>query len=240
MKKAIVAALLGTLVVAMPAAARADEVRPGEDSGGHVIVLKKGMKELGAEGLLVVSSSTTAESKAGANDKASSFALSFIGGAVFRYFVIDNLAATVHLGGLYNTGKESAADTTLSKTSAAGFVGTVGADYLISLSRGVFFNPGFSVGGFYSTLELTAPAVGTAPESISRFTQSGFAVRGGMGVALYSSHHFNVFARPEAIALIGSSKLTEQGGKTVSGDAADSRGFTNIRGGFSVGASYAF
>jgi hypothetical protein len=236
------AAIIATMTLA--GSAQADMIGPGQGSIGHVTAVGKGVKELGVESMFVMSSTSVAESKADAKDDSSSMRLTFTGGAVFRYFLAKNLPIGLHVGGLYRSASASAGGADLSTVTDKGFIGTVGADYLVSLSRGMFLVPGFSVGGFFTTAEHKSPAstIGTTttPESTDRYGQSGFAVRAGLGLTYYASPHFTLSARPEALVLLGSSKLTESGGQTVTGDAAASRGFTSIDGGFSVGLAYVF
>jgi hypothetical protein len=157
---------------------------------------------------------------------------------VFRYFVINNLALGLHVGGLFGSQKETSGDTETLNAKDTAFIGTIGADYYASLSRGMFLVPGASVGGFLGTNEVTTPAVGTLPQSTTRFGENGLAVRAGLGLSFYPSSHFKLSARPEALILIGSTKLKEAGGQTVSD--APSRGFTRIDAGFNVGMSYVF
>jgi hypothetical protein len=159
--------------------------------------------------------------KTGGANKSSSTRISAVGGPVFRYFIIDNLALSLNVGGFFKSSDD------VTKTSDVGGVGTVGANYYARLGGGMFLFPGLGVGGFFGGRNA-----GVDP-NVARSSIAGFAARAGLGLAFYASSRFNLFARPEALILIGSSKL-----KGVQN--AESAPFTSVDVGFNVGLSYVF
>jgi hypothetical protein len=221
-------------VTALPAAARADILQPGANSVGSITRIGRGVKELSLESQVVVG--FRSDAKKGSLPEASTTNLALLGGAVFRYFVADNVMLGLHAGGFFRDAKTKAGDSE-SDARELGFLGTLSAAYYASLGGGMFITPLVGAGGFVGSSTATTPGVGGADDLKTEASISGFAARGGLGFVFYPSTRFNLFARPEAVAYFGSSKPKDTGD---SGDDAKSRGFTRIDGGFTCGLSYVF
>jgi len=236
------ASSLALFAVLVSTSAHADRIGPGANSVGSVTVIGKGVKELSLETQFVFASNTTAgATTAGVkapDDKTTQ--VSLVGAAVFRYFVIDNLDIDLHVGGFFKSA--SSKSTGEVKTSDAGFLGTVGAAFHASVGGGMFIAPGFGVGGFAGSRENVVDSGVAGTKAVTtRYSISGLALRANLGLVFYSSPHFNLFARPEAIIYIGSAKQKDDGtapaGTTVDTEA---KKFTSIDGGFTCGLSYVF
>jgi hypothetical protein len=236
--KRILATSLAFGVVVAASAAHADRIYPGGNSSGAVTEIGKSVKELSLETMIVFASNHVEGKNGGPDSKSTELAL--LGAPVFRYFIVDNVALSLNLGGFFRTAKDSAG-TAETKTTDAGFLGTLGAAYYASVGGGMFIAPGVGVGGFVGSRENTVSAAGPGgTDLVSRFSISGVAVRAGLGLVFYSSARFNLFARPEAIVYIGSSKpKNEATAPGVPVDDAASK-FTRIDGGFTCGLSYVF
>ncbi len=243
---------LGALVCA-PSLAHADTLSPGSGSYGSITRIGRGVKELSLETGVTFSQRTDKEKGILPQTSSTSFAL--LGGAVFRYFVADNVMVGLHAGGFFRSvaDKQHALSTTVNgaqvtsaeaerKSSEAGFLGTLTASYYASLGGGLFIAPLVGVGGFAGTSSATVTTSGV--DSTDKASIAGVALRGGLGLVFYASSRFNLFARPEANIYIGSSKPKSDAGATsgTSGSttAPESRGFTRIDGGFTCGLSYVF
>jgi hypothetical protein len=222
-------------LVLVVGAAHADRIYPGGNSSGAVTEIGKSVKELSLETMIVFASNTTAGKNGGADHKEMQFAL--LGAPVFRYFIVDNVALSLNVGGFFRTAKDSLGPLE-NKSTDAGFLGTIGASYYASVGGGMFVAPGVGVGRFFGSRENTQSAAG-APDVVSRFTISGVALRGGIGLVFYSSARFNLFARPEAVVYIGSSKPKNEATAGTPVDDAAAK-FTRIDGGFTCGLSYVF
>ena len=217
--------------------AQADTLSSGGNSIGSITRISKGVKELGLE-MNVVFKSDTVKGKDQQPDTTNS-QLALVGAPVFRYFIIDNLALGLHLGGFYKSASSKTGDVE-NKTSDVGFLGTLTAAYYAGLGGGMFVAPMVGGGGFFGNRETSSPdPAGSGKPIVQRASLSGAAVRAGIGLVFYSSPRFNLFARPEAIIYLGSSKPKEEANTTTPVDTS-SRGFTSIDGGFTCGFSYIF
>jgi hypothetical protein len=179
----IIAAMvsMGAVLVAAPLPANADILVPGAPDTNGIRAIGKGVKEIGAESLLLLN-----YDKEGS---ASSIRVSTITGLSFRYFIINNL--NLALNGSYFYKGDGAA-------SRQGGVVTLGANYLINIGRGLFLNPGLAGGGFFGKESVKGAPSGTpAPKLV------GGAARAGFGLAFYASPKFSLFARPEAVLYLG-------------------------------------
>jgi hypothetical protein len=216
---------LGAAMVAWQGTAHADTLTPGSRDNGQISAVAPGVKELGIESVLVLDY-TSSNGVSQAN-------LSTVSGLAFRYFLIENLALTLKADLLYRS-----TGTGVTAASSVGGIGTVGAMYLVRLGGGLFLNPGLGVGGFY-----TSDQAGVDP-NVLRATTDGFAARVGAGLVYYAGSRFNLFARPEAVMLFGSSTPSasnpQPGGTAGTSTSTSSTSSTNIEGGFNVGISLVF
>lgn len=218
--------------------AMADTLSAGGNSVGSITRISKGVKELSLE-MNVVFKSDTVKGKEGAPDTTNS-QLALVGAPVFRYFLIDNLALGLHVGGFYKSASSKSGDIE-NKTTDTGFLGTLTAAYYAGLGGGMFIAPMVGGGGFFGNREISSPGpTAGGPLVVNRATLSGAAVRAGLGFVFYSSARFNLFARPEAIIYLGSSKPKEEANTTPTTTDTSSTGFTSIDGGFTCGFSYIF
>lgn len=193
-----------------------------------------GVKEVGIESMFLLSSSSKAETKAGAKDDTSATRVSLLGGLFFRYFIVDNLYLSGNVGALYRSDGASVGGNSVAKISSVGFLGTIGAGYLARLGGGMFLAPAVGVGG-YSLNTDTTTKISTTDVTTSS-GEAGLAVRLELGFVFYSSAKFNLFARPQALVLLGTSKLKNQ----PAGASDQSSKTTTIDGGFDVGVSLVF
>ncbi|MDI3290369.1 hypothetical protein [Polyangium sp. 15x6] len=179
----IVAAMvsLGAVLVAAPAPALADILVPDAPDTNGIRAIGKGIKEIGAESLLVLNYSSEGNT--------SSIRTTNITGLSFRYFIINNLNLELNASYFYK-GVDAAA--------RQGGMVTLGANYLVNIGRGLFLNPGLAGGGFYGKVSVKGAPSGTpAP------TMVGGTARLGFGLAFYASPKFSLFARPEAVLYVG-------------------------------------
>lgn len=234
MKKGCLVLALSLLV---PASAHADSLEPGSNSAGKITHISKGVKELGVELGMGIASDTVKGT--GTNPDRSTMRLSLVGAPVFRYFVVDNVALGLHLGGIYRSSTAKSGDEE-TKVTDTGFIGTVTAAYYASLGGGMFVAPTIGGGGFYGNRETKTPTLVNGQPVVMRDTLSGGVVRAGIGLAFYPSSRFNLFARPEAIVYIGSAKPKQEATATGTTASTDSQKFTSIDGGFTCGMSYIF
>lgn len=218
MKRTIASVAAAATCALATTSAHADTLNPGGRDIGKISEISKGVKELGVDSLFLLN-----YSKVG-NGGASALRMTVLGSLVFRYFVANNLALTLNVGGLYRTFDAEGKATDVAGTAS------LGAAYYLSLGGGMFLAPSVGVGGLYGGRKTEAGTV------TSRDTVAGGLGRAGLGLVFYPSSRVNLFARPEVTAVYGSAKPTEvpPGGST----AATS--FFSIDGGFSVGASYIF
>ncbi|MDI1479571.1 hypothetical protein [Polyangium sp. y55x31] len=168
-------------LVAAPAPAVADVLVPNAPDTNGIRAIGKGIKEIGAESLLVLN-----YSKEGS---ASSVRTTNITGVSFRYFIINNLNLELNASYFYK------GDNAVARQ---GGLVTLGGNYLINIGRGLFLNPGIAGGGFYGKQPIK-----DAPPGTPSLTLVGGAARLGFGLSFYASPKFNLFARPEAVLFIG-------------------------------------
>ncbi len=71
-----------------------------------------------------------------------------------------------------------------------GVLGTLHADYLLRVGRGVFVKPGLGLGGFWTSADV--PIEGSALERSA--TTVGGVVRAQLGLVYYTSAKFNLRA----------------------------------------------
>ncbi|WP_272428020.1 hypothetical protein [Polyangium jinanense] len=179
----IVAAMvsLGAVLVAAPLSALADVLVPNAPDTNGIRAIGKGIKEIGAESLLVLNYSN--------ENNTSSIRTTNITGLSFRYFILNNLNLALNASYFYK-GVDAAA--------RQGGMVTLGGNYLINIGRGLFLNPGLAGGGFYGKVSVKGAPSGTpAP------TMVGGVARAGFGLAFYASPKFSLFARPEAVLYVG-------------------------------------
>jgi len=227
---------LATALVSV--AASADRLEPGQGNHGAITTIGRGAKELAIESTFVLSAAGVAETTAGAGDKASTTRMTILGSPTFRYFVADDFALSFQPGVFFESDTATTGGKDHVKQKAVGALGTLSASYYASLGLGMFVVPTLGVGGFVGTEDTHVPS-GSGDLSI-RSTRSGVALRGGLGLALYTSSHFNCFARPEVVALIGSHKTRDDANAAAAGVSTESKSFYNVVGGFTVGVSYVF
>lgn len=230
-----VAASLASSVVLAGAVASADKIV--SDQHG-ITAVGAGVKEIGVESMFVLNSRSTAETKSGAKDDVSATSVSLLGGLVFRYFVADQFYLSVNGGALYRSTTTSVGGSQAGKVGSVGFLGTIGAGYLLKIGGGMFFVPAVGVGGYsLNTDSTTKVTVGTNTSDVTVSTgEAGLAVRVEAGFVFYSSPHFNLFARPQALIMNGTNKLKNP----PAGVEQTSTKSTTIDGGFDVGVSYVF
>ncbi|MBW2736311.1 MAG: hypothetical protein JRH20_28315 [Deltaproteobacteria bacterium] len=205
---------LAGLLCLTPASAEAYTLSQGGGSSGAVSAIGAGVKELGLDNILLINYDKV--------DETSTFRLSYLGGASFRYFLKTNLAVTAHLQALYRKNGDS--DITL-----GGMVG-IGGAYYVSLGHGLFFSPGLIVGGYFGNKEIDMGTGVSAGSVVLKESIYGGMVRVKMGLVFYAGRSFNLHAGPEFVFLFGS--LAPEEGEKLST-------FT-MEGALSVGFSYVF
>ncbi|MDC3962065.1 hypothetical protein [Polyangium jinanense] len=167
--------------MAAPLSALADVLVPNAPDTNGIRAIGKGIKEIGAESLLVLNYSN--------ENNTSSIRTTNITGLSFRYFILNNLNLALNASYFYK-GVDAAA--------RQGGMVTLGGNYLINIGRGLFLNPGLAGGGFYGKVSVKGAPSGTpAP------TMVGGVARAGFGLAFYASPKFSLFARPEAVLYVG-------------------------------------
>ena len=172
---------LGVVLVATPAPARADILVPDAPDTNGIRAIGKGIKELGAESLLVLN-----YSKEGS---ASAIRTTNITGLSFRYFIIKNLNLELAASYFYKG---------INADAQQGGLVTLGGNYLINIGKGLFLNPGLAGGGFFGKQPIKG-----APKGTPSLTMVGGAARAGFGLVFYASPKFSLFARPEAVLYLG-------------------------------------
>lgn len=235
MHRFVAASLVSLPLVLAAGAASADKIV--SDQHG-ITAVGAGVKEIGLESMFVLSSKSSAESKSGAKDDTSTTSVSMLGGLVFRYFLADQFYLSLNAGALYRSANTSVGGASAFKASSVGFLGTLGAGYLLKVGGGMFFVPAIGVGGYSLNTDTTSKVTsGTATSDVTVSTgEAGLAVRVELGFVFYASHNFNLFARPQALILSGTNKLKNP----PAGVAETSTKTTTIDGGFDVGVSYVF
>lgn len=234
MKPLLLASLVSS-TLALTGVASAEKIVSGANGVSEV---GAGVKEVGIESMFVLSSKGKAETTAGAKDDTSNMRVSLLGGVFFHYFVADNLYLTGNVGALYRSDSTSVGGASIGKASSVGFLGTVGAGFLARLGGGMFLVPAVGVGGYSLNTDTTSKVVvGTSSSDVTVSSgEAGLAVRLELGFVFYSSAKFNLFARPQALVLLGTSKLKNQ----PAGASDQSSKTTTIDGGFDVGVSLVF
>ncbi|MDI1443554.1 hypothetical protein QHF85_05895 [Polyangium sp. 6x1] len=172
---------LGTVLVAAPAPAVADVLVPDAPDTNGIRAIGKGIKEIGAESLLVLNYAKEGDT--------SSIRTTNITGLSFRYFIVKNLNLEANVSYFYK-GDNAAA--------RQGGIFTLGGNYLINIGKGLFLNPGIAGGGFYGKQPIKG-----APPGTPSLTLVGGTARLGFGLSFYASPKFNLFARPEAVVFVG-------------------------------------
>lgn len=218
MKRSIASIAAAAACALATTSARADTLNPGGRDVGKISEISKGVKELGIESLFLLN-----YSKVG-NGGASALRATVLGSLAFRYFIANNLALTLNVGGLYRTFDAEGKGTDVAGTAI------LGAAYYVSLGGGMFIAPSVGLGGLYGGRKTEA-----GPVTV-RETVVGGLGRAGLGLVFYPSSRVNLFARPEVTAVYGSSKPSE----LPAGVTASASSFFSVDGGFSVGASYIF
>lgn len=231
-------ALIGILVCSA-AAAGADTLQPGSGQYGEITRLGRGIAELGLENLLIIrsNSETTKAKGSSAETEASTFATVFVGGPTFRYFLIDNLSLSINAN-LYvqHSSTETKSDgKSVSDTSVTemGILGTVMAEYAVSMGRGMFLRPALGGGGFYTSQET--PVEVNGKELKQKTSRAGGAARAQVGLVYYTSAHFNLRAAVDVLMQFGTRKLDAEG------EAPESeKSQTLVDVGWNVGFMYVF
>ena len=224
--KVLVAVVSGgaCLVGPLSGAARADVLQSGGNTPGVIDDIAAGVKEFGFE-----TNFQLAYDKLGDD---SAWRLGGMIGPTFRYFLIDRLSLGINGSFMYRRAESIGLDSTL------GGLGSIGIDYHLPLKGGLFLYPGISLGGFYGKRELR-PDAGDATIFTRSSTYGGVA-RAGLGLIFYPSDSFNMFARPEAVILLGKNgdvEVSTAGQPTQSGSSGL---YLSVDASFNVGMSFVF
>ncbi len=215
-----VAPIVVVALVVASTVSHADTLTPkGIDTRGVITHISKGVFELGIDSTLIFQSRSDEDA---GGITTTSTQLTVVAALTPRYFIIDNLSASLSLGFLATSGS---VDTV--STSETGGVFLAAADYYLRLGGGLFIKPGLGVGGFITNTSVDIGAGLSQDES-----GSGFAGRAQLGLVYYASSRFNVKAGLDFLMLFGSS-TTEDGTDT-------SRSFQQFSLGWNVGFGYTF
>lgn len=188
-------------------------------SGREITALGRGVKEIGLDNILVLGYDKFSND---AGVDVSEFRMTYLGGLTFRYFVVNNLALTLQVQGLY---KKAAGD----EGKTFGVLGAIGAAYYMRLGHGLFLSPGAAAGGYWGKRETTVGSTGPGVALIESRTAVGGLARFDFSFVYYIGPRFNLRAGPEFIFLFGSLDTEPESISTFQMD-----------GGFKVGFSYVF
>jgi hypothetical protein len=198
------------LLALATAPAAADSIGAEPNDPGKVTAIHKGVKELDAGGIFVLSYNKSGDAEANTR-------ISTLGGAGFQYFLKDNLSvgATV----LFNYDRVSAT------ASSQSFGGAVFGSLHVRLGLGAFLRPTFGAGVLVGNLDSEA-----VPGMVTRASQVAGLVRLALPFAYFPSRRVVLQAGPELDVIVGN----------VTPDGGDAQSFTTVSGGFGVSAGYAF
>lgn len=210
------------LVAGFAADARADTIRPSADTSSAITGVAPGVMELGFETNFNVGYDKLEDT--------SSLRIAGVFGPTFRYFLANNLSLAVNGSFLYRRSDG------LGTESAIGGLGSVGVDYHFPVGGGLFFYPGIAAGGFYAKRDIYPIADDDA--AFIRSSIYGGLAKAGLGLIFYPSRHFNLFARPEALVLVGKNGDVQV--STVDPALAPEGTFISLDASFAVGMSYVF
>jgi hypothetical protein len=185
--------LVFLLVLASPAAARADDVYANGNDPGKVTHIRKGVWELdvGALGVLTVDKEGDAS--------VTRFSTDF--SAQVHYFINDNIS--IGAEALFDF------DDNGDGVSATTFGGALDATAHLRLGLGAFFRPGIAIGALFGhrNLPMTTGLVEQA-------SQTGFITRISLPIAYFASSRFLLQAGPQINVTVGS--FTPDGGDAQS------------------------
>lgn len=218
--------LAATLACALAPPALADSLKPWVDEYGVVSRVERGIAELGLDNVLIF----TSRSESDNGTDGSSTNVTFIGGPTFRYFIIDNLSLGLNANFLMRSASVETtvgAQTTSVSATELGVLGTLHADYLLRVGRGMFVKPGLGLGGFWTSADV--PIEGSALERSA--TTVGGVVRAQLGLVYYTSAKFNLRASIDTLLLFG---------KRTSDDEVIDVSVFELDLGWNVGFSYVF
>lgn len=197
-------------LLALASPALADTLGANPQDRGRVTAVQKGVKELDVGGIFVLS-----HSKAG--DAEGSTRISTLGGVGFQYFLNDNFSA----GGTFL----ASYDRQSADAYATAFGGAAFASLHVRLGLGAFLRPTLGAGALFGTHKTEV-----APGQLMSASQVSGLVRIAIPFAYFPGARVVLQAGPELDIAIG--QITPDGGEGQS--------FTNVSGGFGVGAGYVF
>jgi len=201
---------VAALIAVAPAAAHADTMYGDQNEPGRITAIEKGVWEIDASGLAVLSRDQEGEMSV------SRFSTDFSAGV--NYYPRRNMS--VGVVGLFDY--ENAGN---SVTATSGGAALQGAIHL-RLGLGAFFRPTLGVGALFGNRHSPS----ATPGMLTTASQVGFITRLQLPVAYFTSHNWVLQAGPQVNLLVGS--YTPNGGTAQS--------FTRIAGGFAVGLGRAF
>jgi hypothetical protein len=202
--------VIPALVLALPSAARADEVGANPNDPGRVTAIQKGVSEIDIGALGVFTYDKQGDE--------SNTRLSMLLGLGYQYFVNNNISVGAQF--LFDYDRVS------SNVSATTLGGTLFASAHVRLGLGAFLRPTLALGALFGNRELDSGVGGVVVEA----KQTAFLTRIMFPFAYFPSKRVVLQAGPEIDMTFGS--FTPDGGESTS--------FTSIAGGFSVGVGYAF
>lgn len=220
MKRLIVALFAVTLVAASLSTASAQVPRRGIMSPSDFV--RGGVMEVGLSGLFLLNYATQGDDE--------SLRVTVRGGLSFAYFLRRALSLRLELAGGYfhqNNSNATNRDTTTNETT---FQVDVMANYYLHISRGMFWKPGLGLGFRTGSQSVTVPDT-NGNDIRARASLLGGHVRLDLGLAFFSSPHFNLKAGPEFFFSFGG---------VDPDDGSAGSGFFRIDAGFSLGAYYVF
>jgi hypothetical protein len=203
MKHALCLALLATPVAA-------DTIGANPQDRGRVTAIQKGVKEIDAGGIFVLSHNKSGDAEA-------STRISTIGGIGFQYFLKDNLS----VGGTFL----ASYDRQSADAYSTAFGGAAFASLHARLGLGAFLRPTLGVGALFGTLKTEL-----VPGQLMSASQVSGLVRIALPFAYFPGTRVVLQAGPEVDISIG--RVTPEGGEGES--------FMTIAGGFGVSAGYVF
>lgn len=202
--------VIPALLAAFAAPVRADDVGANPNDPGRVTAIRKGVSEIDLGALGVFTYDKEGDE--------SNTRLSMLFGLGYQYFVNDNFSAGAQFLFDYDRANDAISATTLG--------GALFASAHVRLGLGAFLRPTLALGALFGNRELDTGVGGIVIEA----KQRAFLTRIMFPFAYFPSKRVVLQAGPEIDMSFGS--YTPEG--------ADSKSFTTIAGGFSVGVGYAF
>jgi len=207
----LAATSLGLLVVLVPSLALADDLAADPNDAGKVTRIKRGVFEADVGGIFVIS-----HDRRGADTEGDT-RVSSTGSIGGQYFVGNNIS----IGAAFLVHYDKISPQSFSQ----GFGGLAFATLHVRLGLGAFFRPTLGGGVIKGDLETEV-----TPGMVVRASQVAGRIRVAIPFAYFPSKRVVIQAGPELNITIGNS--TPEGGEAES--------YTNVAGGFGVGAGYAF